>query len=242
MLLSSLPPQDSFLLTPGMSGIDISKPVEMEDMLVRKRVRSMSYTYSEDPPFEVTDVIEAFDMYGYKETYTLLALLLFDLLFSEQSYMELKLTNSQSEIKQFFVLVYRDQQAGLAPFLKIKQKESYESYEYYVQKIQRYPALTDTDLDEDLPTFRYGYSGEHVNGRALWDKSDQIIMTASVASLVRMGELFLNIGNDHNQQLEICLENPLYGVGGVSPQSMEARFWLPGSFAFYTQKIEDLTF
>ncbi len=240
--IHSLGPEESTLLTPGVSGLDISKAVVVNDIIIRKSLRSISYSPPEDPPFDIIDTLEAFQCYAYKDGYTQLGLLMFELLFSEQSYLELEITQLQSEIQQFFIYVDRNHFANLDPFLKIKQKESYESYEYFVQKIDRYPALLDLQIDQHYPTFRFGYSGDCVANTDIWEKADQIIMSTTVPALVQMGALILNIGNEHNQQNEICLENPLYGVGGVSQRSIEVRFWLPLSLGFYADSIENLKF
>lgn len=228
-----------YLFTKGVSGLDISNPIEIDDILFRKMGRFIGYAPPEKLPFEICNSVESFDCYAYKENYSLIGVLLFELIFSNQSYIEIKLLNQNSEIRQLFI--YLSQDNNLQPFLKIKQKETYKSFQYFSRKIDRYPFTN--YLNDDLPTFNFSCSNyQDIHSKNRIEKADQLILSISLKGLINLAELFLNIGRIDNKQDEICLENPLYGNGGVSNTSIEARFWLPNSFGFYTEKIEDLQF
>lgn len=240
--LQELEVDNDFLFTKGVSGIDISGKIELTDILFRKGGRFIGYAPPENLPFEICDRVESYDCYAYKKSYTTLGIILFELLFSSQPYIEINILNNQSEIKQLFVYVNRENKSALLPFLKVKQKEIFESFEFFPAKIDKYP-FTDIIDNENLPTFHFScsnYQDIHTKNRI--EKADQLILSTSISGLVFIAELFLNIGRIGNKQDEICLENPLYGVGGVSQTSIEARLWLPNSFGFYTEKIEDLKF
>lgn len=240
--IQNLEVDKEYLFIRGVSNIDISKPIELPDILFRKRSRFTGYVPQEDLPFEICDSVESIDCYAYKKSYTTLGIILLELLFSNLSYLEINISNKQSEIRQFFIYVDRKNNNSLFPFLKVEQKETYKSFEYFSAKIDRYPFAYISD-NQFLPTFHYScsnYKDIHTKNRI--EKADQLILTVSISGLIYISELFLNIGKTENKQDEICLENPLYGVGGVSQTSIEARFWLPNSFGFYTEKIEELTF
>ncbi len=240
--IQTTPPHESYIIRPGMSSTDITEPIAIDDMLIKKRNRSISYCLPDDPPFEVMDSICGFDIYGYRDGYIRLGLLMFELLFSAQHYIEIQITQSKSDCQQLYIHLDRNNQPSLAPYLRLKTHESFESYEYHIRTLERYPYLATHEEDDALPTFRYSYSGGDAYGIDFMKKADQIIVTTTVSGLVHMAALLLDIGNEHNEQGEIVLENPLYGVGGVSQLSLEVRFWLPGSFGFYTNSLEDLKF
>ncbi len=240
--LQALKTHNSYVFTKNASGIDISKTLVLKDILFRKRARFIGYASHENLPFEICDRIEAFDCYAYQKSYTKLGVIFLELLFSNKSYVEINILNKQSEIRQFFIYVNRENNSELLPFLKVDQKETYKSFTYFSTNIDKYPFAHHFDND-NLPTFSFScsnYQDIHTENRI--KKADQLILSTSISGLILTAELFLNIGRTDNKQPEICLENPLYGVGGVSQKSVEARFWLPNSFGFYTDKIDELIF
>ena len=231
---------NSYLFTKGTSAINISKTIGLNDIIFRKMGRFIGYAPPEDLPFERCNRVESFDFYAHKKSYTYLGVIMLELLFSDLSYLEIKVLNTQSEIRQFFV--YIDRAYSYTPFLAVDQKETYKSFEYFSANIDRYPFRHHSG-SENLPTFHFSCSNYHdIYTKDRIEKADQLILSVPVSGLVLVAELFLNIGRIENKQNEICLENPLYGFGGVSQTSIEARFWLPNSLGFYTDKIENLTF
>ena len=246
--LQKLDLDKEFLITKGISKVDISKPIKLTDILFRKKNRSISYTTLEDLPFEMNYTINAFDCFAYKETYTLLGVLFLELLFSSQSFLELKIQHQKSEFKQLFIYIDREDGELFRDFLEIENKETYKSFEYYSQKVDKFalsqfPQNTRTVSKDNLATFLFGCSDRKYNySKEFVEKSDQLIISTKITGLIQLSELLLDIGRLKNPLNEICLENPIYGFGGVSNQSVDVTFWLPNSFAFYTEKIEDLQF
>ena len=240
--LQKLEIDNEYLFIKGFSSVDISEKIELNDILFRKRCRFIGFAPPEDLPFEICDRVESFDLYAYKKGYTTLGIILLELLFSHQSYIEINISNNQSEIRQLFVYVDRNNNSVLFPFLKVEQKETFKSFEYFPKKIDRYP-FADIFDNNSISSFHFSCSNyQDIHTKDRIEKADQLILSTSISGLVLIAELFLNIGRIGNKQDEICLENPLYGFGGVSQTSIEARFWLPNSFGFYTEKIEDLKF
>lgn len=235
-------------LTKGCSGFDLKHPIAINDIIFRKHQRFIGYAGMPDVPFEINHKVEACDCYTYKEGYTALGLLCFELLFSNRDYIELHMTNEKSDIQQFFIFVDRENHHQFSSFLKYSQKESFQSFEYYPQEVEKFPLSQfpqnkRTIEEKDLSTFSFGWSNhqESYTETAI-KKADQLILSCSITGLIILGGLFLDMGLETNEQNEICLENPLYGFGGVSAKSIETRFWLPNSFGFYTDKLEDLKF
>ncbi|MDB9836797.1 hypothetical protein OAC51_07835 [Flavobacteriaceae bacterium] len=246
--IQNLELDNEFLLTKGISHVDISKPIELNDILFRKTKRSYGYGGSEDLPFEMEYTLEAFDCYTYKENLTLLGVLFFELLFSEQPFIEFKILNQQSDYKQLFVYLDRENRHAFQSFLEIENKETYKSFEYYPSEIEKFPLSqfpqnVRTVFKDELPTFLLGSSDKQfAHSKEFTIKSDQLIISTTTTGLIQLAELLLDIGLLKNTLNEVCLENPIYGFGGVSEKSIEARFWLPDSLGFYTERIEDLKF
>ncbi len=245
--LQNLKIDELFKLTRGMSGIDISQPIDLSDIIFRKTRRSIEYVTSEDLPFIMNHTLEAFDCYAYKSTHTLLGIFLFELLFSDQSYMELKIQNQRSDFKQLFVYVDRENRPAFKHLLEIENKETYKSFEYYPQEVGKFPLSQfyqnprSVVSKDDLVTFLFGCSDDRYTfSKEFIEKSDQLVISTTTNGLIQFAELLLDIGIHRNQIDEICLENPIYGFGGVSEKSIEARLWLPNSLGFKTEKLEDL--
>ncbi len=231
-----------FAIKRGISGLDITKPIPLHNILFRKGKHGYAGTHLE-LPFEICHNLEKSDCYAYKETYTILGIILLELLFSNNHYAECTIPHENSEVRQLFFSL--DRETHNIYGLHKESSERYDAYDYWPNILERYPVTTEPGSEEQLPVFSYGWSESIVAGQsgdALTPQADQLIASLTVESLIWLAQLFLDIGNTHNTQTEICLENPLYGVGGVSPTSIEIRFWLPNSLAFYADNINDLQF
>ena len=244
--IQNLEDYKDYRITKGFTSIDLSTPIEFNHILFRKTGRFMGYATTEKLPFEILSRVGGLDCYAYKSSYTLLGLLLFELLFSKQSFIELKIPDPKSDCKQVFVHV--DRENIYHHGLEIENKETYKAFKYSYQDVQKFPFsefpqnLRSFTKDQ-LPTFYLGWSNnQDAYSKEYIEKSDQLIIALTVSGLIQMAELLLDMGNIKSQQNEICLEHPIHGFGGVSQESIEARFWLPGSFGFYTDNIEDLRF
>lgn len=244
--LKTLAIDDEFLFQKGLSQTDISQPIELKDLLFRKTERFMGYAGDNNLPFESFDHINGVDFYAYKSTYTTLGILSFELLFSDEKYIEIQVQHSQSQIRQFFIYLDKENRHPTHTELQIGQKETYTFFRYFPQEVDKFPLSSFTKrgiIKDALPHFGLGCSNYHSNFKKDYvEKADQLVLTITVTSLIQLAELWLDIGLNKNKQSEICLENPLYGFGGVNKRSIETRFWLPNSFGFYTENINDLKF
>ncbi|WP_413283951.1 hypothetical protein [Vibrio sp. MA40-2] len=235
--ISSLTKDQNVVVTKGISGLDISKPIALHHTLFRKG--NHGYGGCDDTPFELGHNIPSVHWYAHKEDCTAVGILLFELLFSQQSYVTIHITQAQSEINTLYLYLERASENEIYG-LEFEQKEAYKSYDYTPQKGHK----DNNYKDELMPLFSYSHSGKnHISINEKAKKSDQLVVSVSVVGLIYLAELFLNMSNQNNTQTELSLENPLLGIGGVHPLSLEAQFWLPYSVAFYGKSnVNELIF
>ncbi len=242
--LLNLKLDEEFIISRNMSYWDISQPIIMNNILLRKSVHS--YGGVEDKlPFEILQNMSQIEFYTYKEEIIQLGMILFQLLFSKFSYVEIKIPHPKSEIKQLFFYFPKNVRNTNYYGLKIKQEESFESYEYSRTEVTKFPFssfLSSREI-EDKPNFSLCSSDFITNHSSqISAKADQLVISLpSVVGLIEFAKFLMDMGNTHNEQTEVCLENPLFGFGGVDTSSIEACFWLPGSFAFFgADNIDEL--
>ena len=245
--LSSLSEDDPHLVfTPSLYGEDALRPIAADWLILRKGSRHITFCSDELLPFEVGTQTETVECYAHKTGYTHLGVLLFHLLLSGQSYAEVQLVHSDSAFTRLYL--YREQPGPPDPLLSVRHPETYASYEYIPQKVSKFPfsghSFSERDIDpKALPSFYLGWS----DSRQAYqpnriEQADQLIVMLDVAGLCALASLFIDMGRADNEQREVCLEHPTSGFGGVGPNSMEARFWLPNSMGFYTDHLDDLRF
>ena len=117
-----------FIFSQGLSGLIITQPIILNDLLIRKYSRSMGYAGGENLPFESFDRINAVEFYAYKSTYTTLGILFFDLLFQNKTnFIEIQLHQANSEIRQFYIYLDRENRHPTHE-LQILQKETYSHF------------------------------------------------------------------------------------------------------------------
>lgn len=241
--ITQLKDDDSFIFTKDMFDNSL-KSITLHDLILRKSTRHISYDTNEKTPFEIEIKTDAVEWFSYKSVYLNFGVLLFDLLFSDAAYAEIKLNHKQSQIKTLFL--YLDRQDDLIQnnvFLEIEQKQTYKSYEYISDVVQKFPFSSFDKVgvsEESVPSFYLGWS--QFNSENNTKNANQLIIRLTIESLCKLAALFLNIGRNENTQDEICLEHPTTGFGGVGYNSIESKFWLPDSLGFYSENLDDLSF
>ena len=230
------------LLKSDFEGFEQAVP--FPDLIIAKRNRHIGYAGGgEKLPFEIMHQIGAVDFYGYKSSYEALGLYFFQLLFSSESYVHLKLTRPQSEIQDLFLHI--DRTVVKDPFLKTTPLESVQ-YDYFREIVEKFPlsgnGFSERRLDdEDCPIFLFGWSDDQKSySEDRIQHADQLILNLTLDGLCALATLFLDMAAQENVQNEVCLEHPSLGFGGVGPNSLEARFWLPNSFGFFCDSLDDL--
>lgn len=222
----------------------LQQEVVFNDLIICKRNRHIGYAgEDENLPFEIMHQINGVDFYGYKSSYEALGLYLFQLLFSQESYIHLKITRQQSKIQDLFLHIERNIEQD--SFLK-SETTIHRQYNYYRASVEKFPfsrAVFSNRIlkEDDVPVFLLSCSDYHNN--YLQDRikyTDQLILNVTTNGLCALATLFLDIAATENNQEEICLEHPSLGFGGTGNNSIEARFWLPNSFGFYCDSLDDL--
>lgn len=237
--LTNLNTESSFFFTKEVFKNVQLKPV-LDDLIIRKSERIIDFGMLEKFPFEIEITNHATEWYANKPIYTELGVLLFSLLFSEKPYIEIQVAHNNSEIKT--LCFYLDKHRIYTGFLKVKQHEIYESYEFIPDEVKKFSfSIFDTFPIENTPSFFFGWSDRNKKFKSV-KTADQLIVTMNVDALCNLAELFIDIGRKENIQNEVCLEHPVNGFGGVGKNSLEASFWLPNSLRFYGDNLNKLTF
>ena len=227
------------------SDFEVTEHVDsFPDLIIAKRNRHISYASAEDKlPFEIIHQVGGVDFYGFKSTYETLGLYLFQLLFFKEQYIHLKLTRPQSEIQELFLHI--DRTVSMDLHLKAAPLELVQ-YNYFKEFVEKFPlsgrGFSDrTIAKENCPIFLFGWSDDqksYAEDRIQY--ADQLILKINLDGLCALATLFLDMGALENEQDEVCLEHPSLGFGGTGSNSLEARFWLPNSFGFYCDSLDDL--
>lgn len=233
---------EEFVFTKKLFKKDLS-PITLDNLIVRKLTRSFQDAIEEKMPFEIIQFHSFIDWYTYKSEYLNFGVLLFHLLLSTKSYIEIQLAHSNTEIKTIYI--YLNRRIINNSSLEVNTTETYKSYHYYPWSVDKFalsPAHRDIHV-KDSPSFYYGWSNStDSQGENRDQKADQLIIWLEIEGLCALAELFIDIGRDENDQDEICLENPTNGFGGVGKDSLDVRFWLPNSFGFYGNHLDELHF
>ncbi len=213
--------------------------INCNDLIIRKSKRHNSYGLEKNIPFEIDLITNAVEFFADKVTYVNLGLSLLDVLLGNKSYIEIKITHSNSEIKQLFFYLEKEQITQV--ILEIDVERTYKTFHYFPEAISKFPFKKENGIPiENTPSFYFGWCNQSTNIKKV-SNADQLIIKLNTEALCNLTELFFNIGNKQNKQNEICLEHPLNGFGGVGYNSIEARFWLPDSFGFYRSSLDDLS-
>lgn len=245
--LDALESDEDLLINREVLG-DFQQNITYASLVLGKKSRNIGFC--EPPgvklPFETEHHLYGVDWYGYKSTFRDLGLAMFSLLFSHENYLAIKLSHPVSAIKILYI--YFEKEQVEPSFLRVENQVSYKSYEYFRQMVDKFPfssaALSGRSLlPIDLPGLNYGW-GKNRNYNLSYNEqlqqANQVIVNISAGGLCALGSLFLDISASNSEQNEVCLESPSLGFGGVQENSLETRFWLPGSFGFYCDSLDDL--
>lgn len=218
--------------------------LDFNELVITKKNRNIGFVGHNDAlPFEINHQVGGVDFHGYKSSYETLGLRLFQLLFSSESYMHLNLSREQSQIRHLFL--HLDRTAAYDYNLKTKPLVA-EHYTYFREAVEKFP-LSGTGFserclrEEDSPVFLWGWSESNLSYQEnRQELADQLIISLTIDALGALATVFLDMAAAENELDEICLEHPSLGFGGTGINSLEARFWLPNSFGFYCESLDDL--
>lgn len=224
----------------------IPAEIEISDLILEKRKRWIGFCLpNSNLPFEIQHTLQAVDWYGYKETYAVIGLSIISLLFKKTDYIKLKVTHPISEIPTIYI--YFDKGSSKKASLVEEGNSINKSYEYFRFEVEKFPfsgvsSSKRNVFEADLPSFTYGWENGNFNSSTsdAIKNANQVIISLTAKGVRELGALFLDMSARKNEQTEVCLENPSLGFGGVCEHSLEARFWLPNSFGFHSENINDL--
>ena len=199
----------------------------------------------EDRPFEVMDQSKGFELYIEPDPLRRLGFWLLHLLFSGRDWAGLNLTHPMSRSKWLYVELVDPQRPN--GFLQVEAPLKFSAYEHWPQQVQRHafaePAMAGIERVgvEDRPLFAFGWSDPDWNGLNTPGTSDQLIWQLTPQGLCALASLFFDMTHPTLGTPEVNMEPPFVGFAATHPRSIEARFWLPGSLAFYSDRLDDLT-
>ena len=197
-----------------------------------------------DPPtelFEILDRAHGHDWYAEAEGYRRIGLWLFHLLFSGRRFAGLDLCHTQTKARTLWVVL--EPMLPEHGFLTFDAQPRAVSYTYHPAQPVRHPFADFYRIhnETDRPMFRFGWTDPTQRYQGDPHQADQIILSLTHAGLVEFACLLLDFALPESTLNEINLETPFIGYAGTRPLSLEARFWLPGSFGFYCDSLDQLT-
>lgn len=221
----------------SISPLNLDIPVIHDSFVIRKTGRFIGgYEIDNDLPFEINHYVDCAECYAEMTGYIQLGLAALDALFQQRSFTEIQLSHPESQIKQIFIYPKRPLFWGMKTTQAI-----FQSFEYSPDSLCKFPF--EHNEEAVLPEFYFSCANVEARYSSHFtQQADQLIISGEINSLIRLIELWFDMGRVANQQTEVCLENPLYGYGGVKKTSMEARFWLPNSLGFYSKSLDTLYF
>lgn len=209
------------------------------------RIRHLHWAGEGDLPFEVIDRVRGFDGFAMPEGYRRFGLWLLHLLFSGREWAGLELTHPKSRAATFYAHIQHP--AEYLAGLRIGQRATYSGYDYWPQEVTRHAfagsAMTPVqrlDHENDRPFFTFGWSQKNIQHQWNYAKADQIIFDATPPGIAALAALMIDMAHPSLGRDEVNIEAPVIGYAATQPRSIEARFWLPGSFAFPEDKLDDL--
>ncbi|PWK59725.1 hypothetical protein [Roseicyclus mahoneyensis] len=198
-----------------------------------------------DLPFEILDQVHSTDWYAEPEGWRRIGLWLMHLLLSGRDWAGLTLTHAESRIAEIYVALDRPRPAS--SFVDWAAPVQVAHVIHMPRPVARHafadPPKADPPRIDDLrdrPMIRHGWRDQAARHRGRAEEADQVILSLTLEGTVALAELWLDFAAPGEARDEINIESPLAGFGATQPGSIEARFWKPGSFAFYCDRLDDL--
>ncbi|MBF9045336.1 hypothetical protein HKCCE4037_18510 [Rhodobacterales bacterium HKCCE4037] len=194
-------------------------------------------------PFEMVDIALAHDWFAERETYRRVGLWLLHLLFCGRSFAGLRLTHPESRLGTLWVHLERED-ARRGGLLRAERRVDYLRYDHFRMPVVRHPFALPGErvADADRPMFRFGWSDAGARCAGDYGAADEMILSLTPDGLCAMASLLMDFAADDNAVDEMNLETPVLGFAATQPLSVEARFWLPGSFGFYAETLAQMDF
>lgn len=204
--------------------------------------RNVSFCLDDQLPVEVIHNNPRAEFLGYKESFLQLGINLVGMVLHQKKVLEISLTHPKSKISKLFM--YAEEQIPIqSNFVKYSYQLDIEKFNFFPQEVSRIPFASYSKraiLDEHRPGFHYAWADQEENHKQT-TPPDYVVIQAPVEGLLALAELFMDFGRNENKVDEINLETSLYGgMEGSRLGSIETRFWLPGSFLFPEDHLDDI--
>lgn len=206
--------------------------------------RTMGFAGGGDLPFEILDQTSGFEAYAQAEGFRRVGLWLMHLLLSGREWAGLKLTHPTSRAQYFYARIARP--APRDHNLKQAAPVLFCEYKYRPKEVWHHPfaAMSESQVhrveEPDRPFFAFGWSHDAVQCQFDPEEADQIIFEATPEGIAAMACTLMDMAHPTLGREEVNIEVPLIGFAGTQHRSLEARFWLPNSFAFDCDTLDEL--
>ncbi|MBT0957748.1 hypothetical protein IV417_10135 [Alphaproteobacteria bacterium KMM 3653] len=243
--LAPLTEDDDLTLTPADFPAPLADHTSFGGLVIDTSfVRSIDWGGETDLPFEIVDQTFGFDALAEPEGFRRMGLWLMHFLLSGREWAGLELTHPTSRAQYFYARIRppapRDHK------LKQAAAVSYSEYEYWPTEVWRHPfanaamARVHRVAKPDRPLFAFGWSRDALKNQFDREKADQIILEATPEGIAAMACVLIDMAHPTLGREEINFEVPGIGFAGTQKRSIEARFWLPNSMAFYCDTLDQL--
>ncbi|MEX3017738.1 hypothetical protein [Gymnodinialimonas hymeniacidonis] len=233
-------------LTPADMPGDLAEVTPFDGLVIDTSfMRTIGWGGEGEFPFEIVDQSPGFEAFAMPDGFRRVGLWLLHLLFSGREWAGLELTHRTSRAQHLYArVIHPIVHVGLMT----DGPPKVTAYEHWTQEVWRHPFadlhLTHVERlrsEEDRPRFAFGWSRDMLAHQFDTRHADQIILEATPEGIAAMAAVLMDMAHPEYGREEIDFEPPYLGFAATQPRSIEARFWLPGSIAFFCDTLEELT-
>lgn len=242
---AALGEDDDLRFTPGDFPSDLPDHMTFAGLVLDPGFpRSMTAMGDADEPFEILDRTDGFEAYAEPEGFRQMGIWLLHFLLSGRTWAGLALTHPTTRITHFYAQILHETPRDHK--LEVAMPQSYSAYEYGPREVWRHP-FADAGMapvhrvdEEDRPFFALGWSKDKRQHEFETDHADQLIFQATSEGIAALACVLLDMAHPTLGRDEINIEAPLIGFAATQHRSIEGRFWLPNSFAFNADTLDQL--
>lgn len=243
--VAALTDEDDLIITPADFPNELADHTPFDGLVIDTSfLRCVGWAGEGDVPFEIIDQNFGFEGFAEPDGFRRFGLWLLHFLFSGKEWAGLTLTRQQSRAQSLYVRIVRPVERVYG--LKTDGPQRYSAYEYSPQEVWRHP-FADAGMapihrvDEvDRPFFAFGWSRDAIREQYDIDQADQIIFEATPDGIAAMACVMMDMAHPTLGREEVDMEPPVIGFAATQHRSIEARFWLPNSIAFYCDTLDQL--
>lgn len=236
---------DDLALTPSDFPETLADHTPFDGLVIdTSYARTIEWAGEDDKPFEIVDQSYGFECFAEPEGFRRTGLWLMHFLMSGREWAGLKLTHPTSRAQYFYACIEQPMPRDYK--LKTAAPISFSEYEYEPREVSRHP-FADASMSPvhrveelDRPFFAFGWSRTLIQHQFDREKADQIIFRATPEGIAAMACTLIDMAHPTLGRDEINIEPPIIGFSATQHRSIEARFWLPNTMAFYCDTLDEL--